>query len=122
MMTRLAVVSVLVSVIGSLAGCGDGLPASPTYFTDIQPILRANCVRCHGADPVDPKIAKFRLDRYVKGDAATFDAWDYAQGTTQDPAPMIRVAVDQESPAMPPDYALTDRQRDILARWRSVNA
>lgn len=101
-------------LIVALAACGGDVPANPTYFTDVQPLLRANCVRCHGADPTDPKIAKFRLDRYVKNDTATFDVYDYASGT--DPA-MIRVAVDQQSPAMPPDYALSDRQKEILSRW-----
>jgi mono/diheme cytochrome c family protein len=97
-----------------VTACGGNVPANPTYFTDVEPILRANCARCHGADPSDPKIATFRLDRYVKDDTATFDAYDYATG--MDPA-MMRVAVDHESPAMPPDYSLTDRQRDILGSW-----
>jgi len=112
-MTRLTALSI--SVL--LAACGGEIPSSPTYFADVQPILRANCARCHGADPSDPKIARFRLDRYVQGDDVTFDAWDYAQGTATDVAPMVRVAVDQETPAMPPDYSLTDRQQEILARW-----
>lgn len=99
------------------SACGGDVPDKPTYFADVQPILRANCARCHGADPSDPKISKFRLDRYVKDDVATFDAFDYAQGSGPDAAPMVRVAVDHETPAMPPDYSLTDRQRDILARW-----
>jgi hypothetical protein len=100
-----------------LAACGGEVPANPTYFADVQPILRANCVRCHGAVPSDPKIARFRLDRYVKDDAATFDVWDHAQASGAGAAPMIRVAVDLEAPAMPPDFALTDRQREILVRW-----
>jgi mono/diheme cytochrome c family protein len=99
-----------------LGACGAGVPDQPTYFTDVAAILRANCVRCHGADPVDPKIATFRLDRYVRGDEATthFDVWDYASG---DAPPILRVAVDHEAPVMPPDYALTDRQRELLDRW-----
>lgn len=109
------VLGVLVGV--GLAACGGEVPANPTYFDDVQPILRANCVRCHGAVPSDPKIARFRLDRYVKDDAATFDAWDYAQASAGGPAPMIRVAVDLQAPVMPPDYELTDRQREILTRW-----
>jgi mono/diheme cytochrome c family protein len=108
------IASILVLVI---AGCGADVPAMPTYFADVHPILRANCVRCHGSEPSDPKTAKFRLDRYVKGDAATFDVWDYAQTSGDGSSPMVRVAVDHEAPAMPPDYPLTDRQRDILARW-----
>ena len=108
----------IVLVLGAaLAACGGEVPASPTYFADVQPILAANCARCHGAVPSDPKIAKFRLDRYVKDDAATFDVWDYAQASAGGDAPMIRVAVDLEAPAMPPDYELTERQRAILTRW-----
>jgi hypothetical protein len=110
---------IFILVFGSLglAACGGDVPANPTYFDDVQPILRANCVRCHGAVPSSPKIAKFRLDRYVKNDTATFDAWDYAQGGAGGDAPMIRVAVNLDAPAMPPDYELTDRQREILTRW-----
>lgn len=100
----------------ALAACGADVPASPTYFADVQPILGANCARCHGAVPSDPKIAKFRLDRYVQGDTATYDAWDYAQGGIAQ-APMLRVAVSLEAPVMPPDYELTERQREILTRW-----
>lgn len=96
--------------IAWLSACGADIPDAPTYFADVQPILRANCARCHGADPDDPKIATFRLDRYVKDDVATLDVWDYTEAIT-------RVAVNHEAPAMPPDYALSDRQREILARW-----
>ena len=109
----------LLLVIIACGACGADVPDAPTYFADVQPILRANCVRCHGADPSDPKLAKFRLDRYVKDDAATFDVYDYATGT--DPA-LVRVAVTLEAPAMPPDYTLTDRQREILARWAAHGA
>lgn len=102
-----------------LAACGADVPAEPTWFRDVQPILRANCARCHGADPVDIKIAGFRLDRYVKNDPSTHDAYDYSVG--MDPA-MTRVAVDLDTPAMPPDYTLTERQREILARWVAAGA
>lgn len=97
-----------------LDACGGDVPANPTYFADVQPILRANCVRCHGADPVDPKIATFRLDRYVKDDTTTADAYDYGNGADSE---IVHVAVNQDAPAMPPDYGLSDRQREILLRW-----
>lgn len=109
-------------LLGLLAACGGDVPSNPTYFADVQPILRANCARCHGADPAEMKLAKFRLDRYVKGDEATFDAYDYAVAAAGDRAPMLRLAVDLESPAMPPDYELTDRQKDILERWADQGA
>jgi hypothetical protein len=93
-----------------LAACGADVPSEPTYFADVQPILRANCVRCHGADPIDIKVAKYRLDRYVKNDSQTLDAFDYAQAIHDH-------AVDHMAPAMPPDYELSERQQQILANW-----
>ncbi len=105
-----------------LAACGGDVPSQPTYFTDVQPIVRANCARCHGAEASSAKNAKFRLDRYVKDDDATFDLWDYAQAGENEPSPLVRVAVDHEAPAMPPDGSLTERQREILARWGEQGA
>lgn len=32
-----------------LAACNPDVPATPTYDRDVQPILTAHCVRCHGA-------------------------------------------------------------------------
>ena len=102
----------LLSLASVLVACSGGVPPEPTWFADVQPIVRANCARCHGADPADPKIAGYRLDRYVAMDPA-IDAFDYA-------ATIIEHAVDHEIPAMPPDYALTDRQQEILVRWLQV--
>lgn len=102
-------------LLTTLAACGAEVPAQPTYFGDVQAILRANCARCHGADPIDIKVAKYRLDRYVKDDAATLDVFDYAQAIGER-------AVDHLEPAMPPDYALSERQQGILARWIAAGA
>jgi hypothetical protein len=33
----------------ALAACEKPVPAMPTYTADVQPILEAHCVRCHGA-------------------------------------------------------------------------
>lgn len=93
-----------------LVACGPAVPENPTYFADVQPILRANCSRCHGADPIDLKVAKYRLDRYVANDTATIDAFDYAQSIAEHTAAHVE-------PVMPPDYELSDRQHEILARW-----
>jgi len=93
-----------------LAGCGESIPAEPTYFADVQPILQAACARCHGADPIDPIVDYFRLDRYVAGDQVAVDAFDMA------PDVINRAALLMDRP-MPPDFALSDRQRTILERW-----
>jgi hypothetical protein len=31
-----------------LAACGQAVPSMPSYQTDVQPIVLARCVRCHG--------------------------------------------------------------------------
>jgi mono/diheme cytochrome c family protein len=93
-----------------LGACEAGAPADPTYFGDVQSILAANCARCHGADPTADSIAGFRLDRYVKNDDATLDAWDFRDS-------IVTSAVELEDPVMPPRSVLSERQRETLARW-----
>ncbi len=100
------------ALIVTFAACGGDVPAKPTWFSDVQPIVRSNCARCHGADPIEPAVAGYRLDRYVGNDPA-FDAADYVDS-------IVRHAVEHEAPVMPPDYALTERQQEILVRWAAL--
>lgn len=93
-----------------LAACADPVPDAPTWFADVQPILNANCARCHGATPETDQIAAFRLDRYVKDDASTLDAYDYRDS-------IVARAVALQTPVMPPRGELSDRQRAILDAW-----
>jgi hypothetical protein len=37
------------AALAALSACAPDVPASPTYTKDVQPILAAHCVRCHGA-------------------------------------------------------------------------
>ncbi len=109
-----------IATLASLsAACGDNVTRAPTYFEDVQLIVRENCAPCHGPDPIDPKVAAFRLDRYVKHDAETLDLNDFATGI--DPA-LRRAAVDRSGPAMPPDGPLPDRERELLDRWITEGA
>ncbi|MCC6993253.1 MAG: hypothetical protein IT370_01360 [Deltaproteobacteria bacterium] len=100
---------VLVMAAITAAGCAPEPAAAPTYYGDVQRIIAANCARCHGADPAEAKIARFRLDRYVERDAR-FNLFDYRDQ-------VLHQAVERSTPPMPPDYALTERQRTILSRW-----
>ncbi len=95
--------------IGALAAaCAEPVPDAPTWFADVQPIMMANCARCHGADPDPAAPTGIRLDRYVAGDLERDDAWDY-----RDPID-VRAAVEG---TMPVGYTLPDRQREIISRW-----
>lgn len=108
----------LLLAVNLVTGCGSNAPAEPTYFADVQPLLRANCVRCHGASGYQgrPGLRRFRLDRYVDDyvpdlqQSASNDAYEYHWN-------IVRHAVDHASPAMPPEYALSERQKELLRRW-----
>ena len=97
----------------ALAACADPVPDAPTWFADVQPIVMANCARCHGADPDPETPPGVRLDRYVAGDDDTADAWDYQESIR------VRAAVEA---TMPVDYALSARQRAVIERWVAAGA
>ena len=46
---RLATLGLLAALALPLAACNPTVPDRPTYDHDVQPILTAHCVRCHGA-------------------------------------------------------------------------
>lgn len=108
-MTRTIRTALMTAMLG-LASCADPVPETPTWFADVQPILTANCARCHGATPETAQIADFRLDRYVRDDANTLDAYDYRDS-------IVARAVALQAPVMPPRGELSDRQRAILDAW-----
>ena len=63
--TRLVIAAVLCASLG----CAENVPQDPTWFGDVQKILAANCMRCHGEPAKNNAPATFRLDRYVANDA-----------------------------------------------------
>src|SRR5260221_10546678 len=40
--------ALMVAAVLWLAACSPEVPAAPSYAKDVQPILMAHCVRCHG--------------------------------------------------------------------------
>jgi hypothetical protein len=103
------------AILVLLAACGADVADKPTWLGDVQPIVRANCARCHGADPAEDKLGLYRLDRSVALDVDTRDAFDYSSD-------IVDRAVHHMAPVMPPDYLLSDRQQEILLRWASTGA
>jgi hypothetical protein len=97
----------------ALVGCGaPAVPDKPSWFADVQPILKANCMRCHGEDPIGGAPSTFRLDTFAGNGAAP----NYSHNGAALLAPFIvaRVDVDQ-MPTVGP--LLTDRQKEILRKW-----
>ncbi len=106
------------------------VPANPTWADDVQPILAAKCVRCHGDQPIQGAPAGFRLDRYddtftddgfrVLG-AANMAPWIQLRtdpaarsGFTDTGAPLKSFKID----LMPPEpISLTDEQHKTIFEW-----
>ena len=90
-----------------LAACAD-VPATPSFQTDVLPILAANCVRCHGSPAIGGAPPEFRLDTF-EDLAGVFGARSFASNIP----PRL---VDEVSP-MPPRFPLDDDQIAILESW-----
>lgn len=99
----------LLAALGTVA-CAPSVPANPTWEEDVKPILAANCVRCHRAEPQNGAPATFRFD-VCEDVAGKMGASAYAGGAlaraTNDAAPM------PPAPAAP----LNDRQVEVLENW-----
>lgn len=108
-MRRLAIVSLALA-----AGCSDDVPDQPSWAADVQPILVANCARCHSVPVQGGAPSGFRLDVY----GPTFtDGGDFVLGAGA-MAEFIAVRVHAET--MPPRFPLTGRQQEVLVRWAEL--
>ena len=43
----------LMAAVASVTARAEGVPARPSFDEDVQPLLKARCIKCHG--PVKPK-------------------------------------------------------------------
>jgi mono/diheme cytochrome c family protein len=97
---------------GALAGACASTPDSSTWVDDVQPILAANCIRCHGDPPLGGAPLTFRLDVYGETQRDGRIIWGAADMGSY----VVTRAVDQEN--MPPyGPTLSQREKDILSKW-----
>ena len=114
-MKHLAALAVLVSA------CTAAVPDHPTYVEDVQPIVEANCVRCHAAPTAVKELRNcVRLDQWDSTPDTAMKCSDSANMGmilgVHDAGPMIVAQVTQHR--MPIDGpALSSRQIDIFQRW-----
>lgn len=120
---------VLLPLIVLSTGCLRDVPSNPSFQEDVQPILAANCVRCHGYPAIGGAPRLMRLDSYE-----TFvlserdDAGQLREELASGAAALHTLVVvgvnggdGGNVGAMPPRFALDDDQIEILERW-SANA
>jgi hypothetical protein len=118
-------------LLGAAAGCSPEVPANPTYNRDVQPILAAHCVRCHGANDMlnvnpDAKLAAPNnkpLICYLNtfADVNCPDVATCRRGAAYCATMLIgRINRSDSDPlAMPPTPSdrLNDWEVDVLTRW-----
>jgi hypothetical protein len=119
---------VALSTLGlGLAGCGEEpVPDYPSYAIHVQPILVARCVRCHSAagmvgddsDPYSPPpvIINPKTGQPVVTKEKPVTRLDTMDGAIGGVTLLFPTYVNVMPP--PPSPPLTDREREILARWQ----
>jgi len=134
--TRLPAFATFAAALALLAlpGCTPEVPANPTYTKDVQPILIAHCVRCHGANDMLNAIpgikatsampAECYLQRYeseppgcTPGGTCKAGA-GYCAGLL----PTYINSPDNGPLRMPPPPAdpLSQWEKDVINRWAAV--
>jgi hypothetical protein len=93
----------------ALGACGGSAPAEPTWVADVEPILSANCVRCHYRDSAAP--SGFRLDVY---DDVVVDGRTFRGARSMAEFSAAKVDPGGHPPVGP---SLDGRQKDILRNW-----
>lgn len=118
-----------------LPSCTAEVPASPTYATDVRPILMAHCVRCHGSNndtlvamPVyghDQPPIQCYLQRYEDaGDCTTAATCRRGAGYCASSGLIVAYinATVESGKRMPPPPSdpLSDWEKEVLTRWSTA--
>ena len=110
--TKLNASAFAFAVLAAAVGCAPSAPDKPTWVDDVQPVMMANCVRCHGSPASGGAPSTFRLDLYE-------DSIENGQ-QIRGAASMARFVCVRGSLAedMPPNgTAIPARARDMFANW-----
>jgi ankyrin repeat protein len=88
-------------------------PAKIDFRRDVQPLLKAHCLECHG-----PKEQKngFRLDRRLdamKGGTSPM----IAPGNSQASRLYLKLIGNQQGPQMPPDGTMSAEEIEVIKTW-----
>lgn len=105
-----------IAILLVLAACAPEAPEHPTW-ADVQPILTANCVRCHGRNPQGGAPATFRLDVHGDGFDVASDIYYPRRGAAAMAEFIVARVRRTDGRQMPPHAPLSARQQKILTRW-----
>jgi hypothetical protein len=126
MRIRIALGVTAVAVVLLAAG-GDGAPtpvaaaepnadvkANPSFKDDIMPVLKDNCMRCHGGNGKRPKGGV---------DLTTFAAVSKSvKASEPDKSRLYKSLLGKGARQMPPKSSLADKEIDLVKAWIAAGA
>ena len=107
----------LSATVWVLAACSGEVPDNPTWSEHVEPILRANCVRCHSEPASGGAPEAFRLDRYE--DLLLHGEFDRGARTM---LPWVLVRAVERGDMPPVGPGLSEAQKDTLRAWADAGA
>jgi hypothetical protein len=117
-------VTILVAIM--LAGCGKKGPEPVSYQQQIQPVLNARCVACHGAENPAANIVLTSYDNLVKSRILPGKKPLVIPGNYLKSWLYILCATDQPHYRMPPDTLnqtlLPKHELELIANWIAQGA
>ncbi len=122
----------------ALIACAPDAPATPSFQTDVMPILAGNCLRCHAAPVIGGAPESFRLDvlEDVTVRERTIPEGDSAcTPPSSDPgcfpiviagaatlASTAAMRVDDDDQPMPPRFRIDDHEIETIQNWADNGA
>ncbi len=122
----------------ALIACAPDAPSTPSFQTDVMPILAGNCLRCHAAPVIGGAPESFRLDVF---EDVTVRERTIPEGNpactppSSDPgcSPIViagaatlastaAMRVDDDDQPMPPRFRIDDHEIETLQNWAANGA
>ena len=107
----------LLTAVGATVGWCGGVPAEDRvdFRSQIQPLLKRHCVKCHGAGKHEGDLRLHSPKAIVRGGKS---------GAALEPGQLDKSRLWQrvDEDEMPPDAPLSDSDKSLLRRWISAGA
>jgi ankyrin repeat protein len=104
----------IATAIGLTSSTAAQTPSRVDFARDVQPLLRQNCVSCHGPSQ---QMAGLRLDRRRDAMRGSTFGTVIGPGNGEASRLYLRISGTQRGPQMPPTGALKDEQIALLKAW-----
>ncbi len=104
---------------GGLAAFGQQADGAVDFARDIQPILNANCVECHGGVKAAGNVSFVYEDRVINFEGKS-GGIVVKPGDVDGSEMIYRITTDDEEDRMPPPNehpALSDSEIDLIKEW-----